>query len=205
MLRDLKLDVFYPYSPERVWKAIANRRALAAWLMENDFEPRVGHKFRFVSQSQQGVEGTIYCEVIELDEPRSLSYTWRGSFTCKPTIVTWRLLPVDGGTQLQLEHNGFESEVTKFSQPMRLAQARQNNSTFKAALETQLLEPVNPRMLFQPKYQQFESFDGVTLNFYLSGGWHSALNSRLKITLTDIAQESCLNSVASDFQTVSLQ
>ena len=185
MLRDLKLDVFYPYSPERVWKAIANRRALAAWLMENDFEPRVGHKFRFVSQPEQGVEGTIYCEVIELDEPRSLSYTWRGSFTCKPTIVTWKLLPVEGGTQLQLEHNGFESEVTQFSQPMRLAQARQNNSTFQATLETQLLEPVNQRIPFPSRYQQFENFDGVTLNFYLSGGWHCALNSKLKKMLTD--------------------
>lgn len=190
MLRDLKLDVFYPYSPERVWKAIANRRALAAWLMENDFEPQVGHKFRFVPQPEPGVEGTIYCEVIELDEPRSLSYTWRGSLTCKPTIVTLRLVPVDGGTQLQLEHQGFESEVTKFSQPIHLAQAKQNNSTFKATLETQLLEPVNQRMLFQPKYQQFKSFDGVTLNFYLSGGWHSALNSRLKKMLTDIAEDS---------------
>lgn len=201
MLRDLKLDIFYPYSPERVWKAIANRRALAAWLMENDFEPRVGHKFRFVPQPQQGVEGTIYCEVIELDEPRSLSYTWRGSFTCQPTIVTWRLLPVDGGTQLQLEHNGFESEVTKFSQPMRLAQARQNNSTFNATLETHLLEPVNQRMMFQPRYQQFESFDGVTLNFYLSGGWHSALNNRLQKMLTNVTEQSSLASVSSNVQT----
>lgn len=205
MLRDLKLDIFYPYSPERVWKAIANRRALAAWLMENDFEPRVGHKFRFQAQPQQGVEGTIYCEVIELDEPRSLSYTWRGSFTCKPTIVTWRLLPVDGGTQLQLEHNGFESEVTKFTQPMYLAQARQNNSTFKATLETRLLEPVNQRMPFQPQYQKLESFDSVTLNFYLSGGWHSALNNRLKKMLTNVTEQSPLASVASNVQTDSWQ
>ena len=189
MLRDLKLDVFYPYSPERVWQAIANRRALAAWLMENDFEPRVGHKFRFQAQPQQGVEGTIYCEVIELDEPRSLSYTWRGSFTCKPTIVTWRLLPVEGGTQLQVEHTGFESEVTQPRQPMRLAQERQDKSMFKATLETRSLQPVNQRIPSQLGYQKFESFDSVTLNFYLSGGWHSALNSRLKKILTDIAEQ----------------
>ncbi len=47
MIPAVKMDVFYPYPPERVWQVLTNRRALAAWLMENDFEPRVGHKFQF--------------------------------------------------------------------------------------------------------------------------------------------------------------
>src|SRR4028119_302929 len=191
MLRDLKTEVFYPYPPERLWQVLTNRRALAAWLMDNDFEPRVGHKFRFHPDPQQGWEEAIHCEVIELNEPRSLSYTWRGGFMGKSTIVTWTLLPVDGGTQLQLEHKGLESEVTPFSQPMRLAQARQDNSMFKATLETQLL-PVSPRMPSALGYKQFESFDNITLNFYLSGGWHSPLNSRLQTVLADIAQQSHL-------------
>jgi len=92
MLRDVKTEVFYPYPPERVWQVITNRHALAVWLMENDFEPRLGHKFRFQFEPQQGINNTIYCEVIQLDEPRCLSYTWRGSFMCQPTIVTWTLL-----------------------------------------------------------------------------------------------------------------
>jgi uncharacterized protein YndB with AHSA1/START domain len=189
MLRDLKLDVFYPYSPERVWQAIANRRAMAAWLMDNDFEPRVGHKFRFQADSQEGFEGTIYCEVIEIDEPRSLSYTWRGSFTCKPTIVTWRLLPVDGGTQLQLEHTGFESEVTQPSQPMHLTQAWQDNSMPRAVLETRMLEPVHRSIPFHLGYGRVNNLDRVTLNFYLNGGWHSALNSRFQDVLIDITEQ----------------
>jgi len=191
MLRDVKTEVFYPYPPERVWQVLTNRRALAAWLMDNDFEPRVGHKFRFQPDPQQGIEEAIHCEVIELNEPRSLSYTWRGGFMAKPTIVTWTLLPVDGGTQLQLEHKGLEGEVTPFSQPIRLAQARHDNSIFKATLETQLL-PVSPRMPSVLGYKQFESFDNITLNFYLSGGWHSPLNSRLQTVLADIAKQSHL-------------
>jgi uncharacterized protein YndB with AHSA1/START domain len=201
MLRDLKLNVFYPYSPERVWQAIVNRRALAAWLMDNDFEPRVGHKFRFQTQSEQGVEGTIYCEVIELDEPRSLSYTWRGSFTCKPTIVTWRLVPVDGGTQLQLEHQGFESKVPQLTQPMRLASTWQDNSMFKASLETRILQPMNQRLPFPPGYVGLDNVDRVTLNFYLSGGWYSALNSRLQKILTDNSELECFTSIASNVRT----
>ncbi|MEW6494711.1 MAG: SRPBCC domain-containing protein [Cyanobacteriota bacterium] len=189
MLRDLKLNVFYPYSPERVWKAIANRRALAAWFMDNDFEPRLGHKFRF--KPEQSGEDTIYCEVIELDEPRCLSYTWRGNFLCQPTIVTWRLLPVDGGTQLQLEHTGFESEVTQFSQPARLAQtqAGQDNSMMpKAILETPFPAPIVQRIPSQCGYAESKSFDVVTLNFYLNGGWHDALNHRLPNKLIDFSQ-----------------
>ncbi len=194
MLRDLKLNVFYPYSPERVWQVITNRRALAAWLMDNDFEPRIGHKFRFQPQPQQGIEDTIYCEVIELDEPRSLSYTWRGSLMCKPTIVTWKLLPVDGGTQLQVEHKGFESEVPKLSQPIRLAQERQDNFMPKAILETRMLEAAKPGMAFPVGDARGDNFDRVTLNFYLSGGWHSALNNSLQNLLTDMAEQGCLAS-----------
>lgn len=206
MLRDLKLNVFYPYSPERVWQVITNRRALAAWLMDNDFEPRIGHKFRFQPQPQQGIEDTIYCEVIELDEPRSLSYTWRGGFIGKPTVVTWRLVPVDGGTQLQLEHTGFESNaiafgttqrVTALSQLTHIEQTWQKNSAPKAFLETRMLEPLEPRMPRSPGYG-IESFDTVTLNFYLDGGWHAALNGRLQNLLNDIAKQSRLSSVASN-------
>ncbi len=198
MLRDLNLKVFYPYSPERVWKAIANRRALAAWLMDNDFEPRLGHKFRFQPEPQQRLDGAIYCEVIELDEPRCLSYTWRGSLMCKPTIVTWTLEPVEGGTQLQIEHKGFESGVTKLSQPMHLAHERQDKSMPRAILETRILEPIHRGMPFEQGYARIENFDQVTLNFYLSGGWHFALNSRLQNLLTEITQHDCLASVASN-------
>ncbi len=189
MLRDLKLNVFYPYSPERVWKAIANRRALAAWLMDNDFEPRLGHKFRF--KPEQNSEDIIYCEVVELDEPKCLSYTWRGNFLCQPTIVTWRLVPVEGGTQLQLEHSGFESKVTQLNEPARLAPTHvgQDNSMMpKAILETQFLAPIVPRIPSRFGSTRTNNFDRVTLNFYLSGGWCDALNHRLPNQLTDCSE-----------------
>lgn len=185
MLRNVKTEVFYPYPPERVWQVITNRRALASWLMENDFEPKVGHKFRFETKAQPGINNTIYCEVIKLDEPRCLSYTWRGNFMCQPSIVTWRLLPVEGGTKLQLEHTGFESKVSQFSQPMRLAQNGLNNDQPKAILETQLLESVPQNKLLQG-YQQIDHYDRVTVNFYLNGGWEMALNDKLTQVLTSI-------------------
>jgi uncharacterized protein YndB with AHSA1/START domain len=206
MLRDLKLDVFYPYSPERVWQAITNRRVLAQWLMENDFEPRVGHKFRFEPQPHQGVNEAIHCEIIELDEPRSLSYTWRGGLMGKPTIVTWRLVPMEGGTQLQLEHKGFENHAICCKQqrfaiasvtaerslasslPMHHEQTWLDNSMPRAFLETRMPEPIEPRMPFSRGYGRAESFDTVTLNFYLNGGWHAAVSSKLQNLLSDRTQ-----------------
>jgi hypothetical protein len=41
--------------------------------------------------------------VVEVDEPRVLSYSWGG----KGSVVTFRLEPAAGGTRLRLEHKGF--------------------------------------------------------------------------------------------------
>ena len=107
MRRDLAFERTYPHPPERVWLAITDRRALAAWLMENDFEPQVGHRFQFRTRPQSGFDGVIDCEVIEVAAPRRLAYTWQGSQMRRPTTVTWTLEPVPEGTRLRLTHTGF--------------------------------------------------------------------------------------------------
>lgn len=104
MTQSVTIDVFYPHPPEKVWKALTESRALAAWLMENDFEPRIGHKFQFYDESLPGLKTTIQCEVIELDAPNRLVYTWRDSPISEPSLAIWTLVRVEGGTQLQLKH-----------------------------------------------------------------------------------------------------
>jgi len=113
--RDLRLERVYPHAPERVWRAITDRRALSSWLMETDFEPRLGHKFTFRSKPQPGWDGVTHCEVVELEVPHKLAYTWRGGpGKDRPltldTVVRWTLLPEGAGTstRLVLEHTGFE-------------------------------------------------------------------------------------------------
>jgi uncharacterized protein YndB with AHSA1/START domain len=101
--RDLSFEVIYPNRPEEVWRALTDRDELADWLMENDFAPRIGHKFHFRSKSRLGLERRIPCEVVELIEPRLLSYAWG----TKGSVVTFRLEPVATGTRLSLEHKGF--------------------------------------------------------------------------------------------------
>lgn len=104
MSQAVDLEVFYPHSPERVWQVLTNRRTLAAWMMENDFEPKLGHKFRFYSQPLPGLKTAIQCEVVELEEPTRLAYTWQEAATTEPALVVWTLTPVAGGTQLRLKH-----------------------------------------------------------------------------------------------------
>ena len=113
MRRDIRLEHFYPHPPQKVWRAVADRKALSTWLMPNDFEPKRGHQFTFRGKPQPGWDGVTYCEVTELDPPRTIAFTWRGGpGPGKPltldTVVRFTLEPVSGGTRLVLEHTGFE-------------------------------------------------------------------------------------------------
>lgn len=105
MKRDLRFEATYPHPPERVWRALTERQALGAWLMENDFEPRLGHQFTFRTKPVGSFDGLVHCQVTELDPPRRLAYTWKGGKL--DTVVSFALEPVAGGTRLVLEHRGF--------------------------------------------------------------------------------------------------
>lgn len=105
MKRDLNFEATYPYPAERVWRALTDREALAQWLMPNDFEPRLGHKFQFRTTPGPGWDGVVNCEVLEIDRPRRLSYSWRGGPL--DTVVTFILEPQGQSTRLRLEHTGF--------------------------------------------------------------------------------------------------
>lgn len=123
MSQSITLDVFYPYPPERVWQVLTDRRALAAWMMETDFEPILGHKFQFFCPSLPGLTTTIQCEVIEMQAPTRLVYTWKESPTAEPSLVIWTLTTVSGGTQLCLKHHQY-SYTTAMAPFNRLGASR---------------------------------------------------------------------------------
>jgi uncharacterized protein YndB with AHSA1/START domain len=95
----------YRHAPERVWTALTDPRALAEWLMPNDFAPRLGHRFQFRTKPAPGFDGVVHCEVVELDPPRRLAYSWKGGSI--DTVVAWTLTPTAAGTQVRLEQSGF--------------------------------------------------------------------------------------------------
>jgi uncharacterized protein YndB with AHSA1/START domain len=49
----------------------------------------------------------VECEVVELEEPRRIAYTWRGGRQLPVTLVRFTLEPLGEGTRLRLEHTGF--------------------------------------------------------------------------------------------------
>jgi uncharacterized protein YndB with AHSA1/START domain len=104
MKPEVTLEVIYPYPPDRVWRALTDCRVLALWLLPNSFEPRVGHRFQFVRPVPGSAGEVIECEVIDLQPPFRLAYTWRGPADPAPSVVTWTLQPVAGGTRLRLAH-----------------------------------------------------------------------------------------------------
>lgn len=101
-------QITFSKPPARVWAAIAQRESLARWLMENDFEPRVGHEFTFRSEPVPPYwDGVVHCKVTELDPPNRLTYTWRGGPGLE-TQVTYVLEPIGEGTRLHFIHSGFD-------------------------------------------------------------------------------------------------
>jgi uncharacterized protein YndB with AHSA1/START domain len=104
----IDLEQFYPYPVESVWEVLTTPSLIAEWLMNNNFEPRVGHRFRFQTKPMPGWNGIVDCEVVEVDRPRQLSYSWQGAEKFGKTIVKWTLRPERDGTVLRLEHGVFE-------------------------------------------------------------------------------------------------
>jgi uncharacterized protein YndB with AHSA1/START domain len=107
-MSQIVLEAVYAHSRDRVWRALTDPNELGAWLMPNDFTPTVGHKFQFKIGPQWGWRGIVDCEVLEVDPPHRLVYSWQGDPKHRVTTVTWTLTPTpDGGTRLQLAHTGF--------------------------------------------------------------------------------------------------
>ena len=98
---------------ERVWHALTDSATLSQWMMfkSNDFRPVVGHAFQF--RGAPGWDGAVDCEVIEVEKPHRLAYTWVSEVEANQrhaTVVTWTLTEAAGGvTQLHLEQSGFQS------------------------------------------------------------------------------------------------
>ena len=100
---DIKVE--YPHPPRKVWLALTKSEALAAWLMDNDFKPDVGHEFTLRTDPQPGFDGIVHCKVLELVEEKRLSFSWRGGPI--DTVAAFELTPTAKGTELHFTQTGF--------------------------------------------------------------------------------------------------
>lgn len=108
-MKSLSLDFHFKSPIEKVWFALTDSNTLSKWIMENDFKPVVGHKFQFRMKPTEGWNGIIDCEVLEVDEPHRLSYTWVS--LGESNTVTWTLKQdEDGTTHVHLDQIDISSE-----------------------------------------------------------------------------------------------
>jgi uncharacterized protein YndB with AHSA1/START domain len=108
MKADIDATVTYPHPVDRVWAALTSSEALAAWFMPNDFKPVVGHRFTFRTRPARamGFDGIVRCEVLELDPPSRMVWSWAGGNI--DTTVTFTLEESAGGTTLRMHQVGFD-------------------------------------------------------------------------------------------------
>jgi len=114
MERTIRHTWFFEQPTSTVWEYLTNSELIAQWLMANDFQPIVGHTFMFDTKPKikMGFDGKVYCKVLEVVPYQRLVYSWRGGpgegKVTLDSVVTWTLVPNEGGTELRLEHSGFK-------------------------------------------------------------------------------------------------
>ena len=103
--RSLVIEKELPHPPEKIWRALTQGSLIKDWLMDNDFEPVVGHKFTFRSTPVPNWDGIINCEVLVLEPNKKLSYSWGTMGTA--SIIDWTLSATARGTLVRMEQSGF--------------------------------------------------------------------------------------------------
>ncbi len=54
--RSLVVERQMPHPREKIWRALTQGPLIEEWLMQNDFQPVVGHRFNFRSHADSALE-----------------------------------------------------------------------------------------------------------------------------------------------------
>jgi uncharacterized protein YndB with AHSA1/START domain len=96
-----------------VWRALTDPALVPLWTATGaggrpeGFTPAVGTRFRFIAKPKPGWNGIVNCEVLEVNEPSLLRYSWTGDGGGDTTEVSYQLEPRPGGTRFSYQHTGF--------------------------------------------------------------------------------------------------
>lgn len=106
---------------DRVWRFIGTEAGMRTWQSAHAFEPKVGGRALFYLDDQarrsspESARYEMTGEVLEIDPPRRLAYTWRqndlkeGWAWPAPTLIEIDLEEVgQAETLVRVRHSGFE-------------------------------------------------------------------------------------------------
>ena len=114
MANSIHHEFHFSHPPEEVWEYLTKPELMKQWLMENDFQPKVGFDFQFRTKPipSLNLDGIFHCKVLEVLPFKRLSYSWKGGpgegKITLDSLVIWQLNPKDKGTELVLDHTGFK-------------------------------------------------------------------------------------------------
>ena len=117
LLQEFELD----HPPGKVWAALTEGRLLSRWLLPCELAPRgegrlgPGASFSFQMPEDEGGEGRVDCEVVELELGRRLGLAWRTHADRDPrpadavdALVTFEVEPLpQGRTRLRIRQTGL--------------------------------------------------------------------------------------------------
>jgi len=103
---DVVLEELIPHPIEAVWAVLTDAPSISDWLMPaSDFRPVVGTRFRLKTQ-RLSPDGWVSAQIIDLDPPCRMVWSWSGSDDSIPSTVTFELTQEHAGTRLKLTHAG---------------------------------------------------------------------------------------------------
>ena len=104
----------YPQSADKVWRALTDPELIRQWTsagrggVPDRFEPVRGTHFRYMAKPIPPFwDGIVECEVLEVDAPRRLRYTWADARDANPSVVTCTVEPTATGSRLTWDHTDF--------------------------------------------------------------------------------------------------
>lgn len=110
LLPEIRKTIVINAPVEKVWKAVSTSDGIAAWWMDNTFEPVLGHEFIL----HAGPYGDSRCKVTVLEPMSRLGFDWDSDWH-----LTFEVRDLgDNKTEFTLIHSGFDAEKsTAFGQP----------------------------------------------------------------------------------------
>jgi uncharacterized protein YndB with AHSA1/START domain len=106
--RSLVIEKELPHPAQKIWRALTQGALIKEWLMDNDFQAVVGHKFNFRSTPMPKWDGVIDSQVLVIEPNKKLSYSWNALGL--ESVVVWTLVPTKGGTLVRMEQSGFRPD-----------------------------------------------------------------------------------------------
>ena len=111
MISDILDSIDIDAPVERVWQVLTGEGLVEQWLGCLGYRAEIGHVFHMqqdpAKRAAGDTSGATHCELLELDPPRRMVFSWYYPDTPK-TQVEITLAATPSGTRAELRHSGWD-------------------------------------------------------------------------------------------------